>query len=206
MQESLCSPLNKFCNNKVLNSSSKIFSFPYSMDTPNSVLDLNKRYESNESEKKQYRLQMNSLFKQLGDLQPSQIQQKFSNSLREKAIHVGISSYLGSRNYQSDLLFPGGYEHNTYVTGQRELNKDILNNKFHIDPELSNYDAVVLNNGNNKIHIAYHGASSNPSYLDEDKADIFSVIKGKHETRDSFRRAEKVYLDTLKNIQIMILN
>ena len=198
MQKPLCSPLNNFCNNKVLNSSSKIFSFPNNTDTPNSFSNVNERYELNESKKKQYRFQLNSLFKQLGDLQPSQIQQSFSNSLREKAFHVGISSYLGSRNYQSDLLFPGGYEHNTYVTAQRQLNKDILNNEFKIDPELSNYDAVILNNGNNKIHIAYHGASSNPSYLNEDKADIFSVIKGEHDTRKSFQRAEKVYLNTLK--------
>ena len=132
MQKSLCSPLNNFCNNKVPNSSSKIFSFPNNMDTPNSFSNVNERYELNESKKKQYRFQLNSLFKQLGDLQPSQIQQSFSNSLREKAFHVGISSYLGSRNYQSDLLFPGGYEHNTYVTAQRKLNKDILNNEFKI--------------------------------------------------------------------------
>ena len=108
MQKSLCSPLNNFCNNKVLNSSSKIFSFPNNIYTPNSFSNVNERYELNER-KKQYRFQLNSLFKQLGDLQPSQIQQSFSNSLREKALHVGISSYLGSRNYQSDLLFPGGY-------------------------------------------------------------------------------------------------
>ena len=199
-KDALCSPLffqNDFCNNNI-KSSNNILNFQNNNNIY-SVSDLNKRYELNDNDNnKQYRLQLNSLFKQLGDLQPSQVQQAFSNSLREKALHVGISSYLGSRNFQSDLLFPGGYEHNTYVTGQRLLNNDILHNKFNIDPELSNYDAVVLNNGNNKIHIAYHGASSNPSYLDEDKADIFSVIKGKHETRDSFRRAEKVYIDTLK--------
>ena len=200
--DSLCSPLfiqNDFCNNKVLKSSNKILNFQNNNNTYSVSADLNKRYKLNDNDNnKQYRLQLNSLFKQLGDLQQSQIEQSFSNSLREKAYHVGISSYLGSRNYQSDLLFPGGYEYNTLETAKNQLNKDVLSNKFNIDPELSSYDAVVLNNGNNKIHIAYHGASSNPSYLHEDKADIFSVIKGKHETRDSFRRAENVYLNTLK--------
>ena len=65
MQKSLCSPLNNFCNNKVLNSSSKIFSFPNNMDTPNSFSNVNERYELNEGKKKQYRFQLNSLFKQL---------------------------------------------------------------------------------------------------------------------------------------------
>jgi len=147
---------------------------------------------------KQYKLQLNNLFQQLAELQPSQISQTFSNELRDKAYLVGISSYLGSRNFQPDLNYPGGYEHTTFTTAQQQLNKELLNNKFKLDPHLSNYDAAVFNNGNNKIHIAYHGASSNPSFLDEDKADILSVIKGNHSQRNSFKRAENVYLKTLE--------
>ena len=215
MKKHLCSNLysqNDFCDtNFNIFSKSKVKEYSFKRKTFQNEKDFHNDTTNeymNTKKKQEYKYQLNNLFKQLAELQPKEISQTFSNELREKALQVGISGYLGSRNYQPDLNYPGGYEYTTLKTAQDEIKKQIFGNKFKLDPHLSSYDAAVFNNGNNKIHIAYHGASSNPQFLDEDKADILSVIKGNHSQRNSFKRAETVYLKTLEkypNHQIELL-
>jgi len=141
------------------------------------------------------------LYKTVSDLHPDTVKESFSPELRQKVLHIEASSVFANENFNPENFIVGAQKEVELYENIQALLDENGNGEWDINPFLSNYDGLVLQNRNNPndIHIAYHGASSNPNYLEEDKADIISVIKGEEHTRPSFQRAEDLFEEVKDN-------